>query len=133
MGKCSLIPWLILLPGDHHHLVLVSEMSPVGYLMEKLLFVLGFIPSNNIYPKPASAAREVGAKTPHPSAPSPSLSQTLAGFCIYLPRLGNSLQQEQDQWWHHCVVTIGFGSCQEPMQFPAPAPAGAEKTQITPK
>lgn len=66
--------------------------------MEKLLFVLGLIPSNNICPKPAPATRELGAKIPHPSASSSFPSPTLAGFCLYLPHLGNSLQQEQDQW-----------------------------------
>lgn len=77
--------------------------------MEKLLLVLGLIPSNNIYPKTASAAGELGAKTPYLSASSSSLSPTLAGFCIYhLPHLGNSLQQEQNRWWHHCAVTAGL-------------------------
>lgn len=46
---------------------------------------LGLIPSSNIYPKPASAIGEI----PHPSAPSSSLSPTLAGFCIYRPHLGS--------------------------------------------
>lgn len=68
--------------------------------MEKLLFDLG----NNIYPKPASATGEI----PHPSAPSSSLSPTLAGFCIYLPRLGNSSKQEQDQWRHHWWSPTGL-------------------------